>query len=357
MPQAQIRINAAVPPQTIDKGTLVTVTNNNVGDETSYTYTLVSKPVGSAATLAGAGDTRTFTADLEGTYLVKLVVDSGLPSEDIDTQGCAVLWTPSGVREPAPGESTEYDGTDGWSEALQNLYLQVNTQTRGDRYVEMASTPSVAEEGSQFIGVLTSTIGAVSQVTLPEASTVGAGTRIHIQDMEGTAETNTITIARSGADTFNGSLTSILIDVNYGGVTMESDGNVWVVRSSTKLSVGNYKVKGQSYPTVTTLTDAASITPDANDGNVFYLLLTAAVGASRTLNVPSNMKPGTAYTFIIEQAGGGGLDVAFSANFKFAGGTPGAPIITAAGGAKDIVAGIADEAATDFLCNLSSNFS
>ena len=286
MPQAQIRINAAVPPQTLTKGALVTVTNNNAGDETSYTYTLVSKPVGSAATLTGVGDTRTFTADLEGTYLIRLVVDTGLPSEDIDTQGCAVLWNPSGIREPGPGETTEYNGSDGWSEAMQNMFLQVNTLARGDRYVEMAATPAVAEEGSQFIGVMTSTIGIGSQITIPEASTVGAGTRIHVQDMEGTAETNTITIMRSGADTINGTLTSLLIDVNYGGITLECDGSVWIVRSSTKLSIGNYKVNGQSYPTVKTLTDAASVTPDANDGNVFYLLLTAGVGASRTLNTP-----------------------------------------------------------------------
>lgn len=81
----------------------------------TYLWELVSAPVGSAATLS-ATTTREvhFTADLVGTYLLKLTLDS----TSVDKKGCAILM-PSmfgNFRMPAYYETHEFDAAEeyGW---------------------------------------------------------------------------------------------------------------------------------------------------------------------------------------------------------------------------------------------------
>lgn len=56
------------------------------GDALTYTWTLISRPAGSAATLTGADTARpTFTADVEGTYELTLTVNDGKVSSTATT--------------------------------------------------------------------------------------------------------------------------------------------------------------------------------------------------------------------------------------------------------------------------------
>jgi hypothetical protein len=86
------------------------------------------------------------------------------------------------------------------------------------------------------------TLSAPRTVTLPPATTVGAGSEIIVQAGAGCTTTNTLSIARAGTDTINGSASSIAIGFAYGWRRLISDGTSnWtyddgVVRVSNNLS-------------------------------------------------------------------------------------------------------------------------
>lgn len=75
--------------------------------------------------------------------------------------------------------------------------------------------------GHCILGV-TST-AAPRTITLPSASTAGAGSYIIIKDESGGAAANNITVQRAGADNVDGGTTAT-INTNYGSVTLYSDG-------------------------------------------------------------------------------------------------------------------------------------
>ncbi len=82
---------------------------------------------------------------------------------------------------------------------------------------------------------------------------------------------------------------------------------------------------------ITTLTDAASVVSDANDGNIFLVTL----GGNRTLAAPSNMGAGQTGHYYLIQDATGGRTVSFNSVFKFSGGT--VPTATSASGSCDIL--------------------
>jgi hypothetical protein len=91
--------------------------------------------------------------------------------------------------------------------------------------VTFSDAPFTAPAGSTYIaqvGVLTAT----RAVTLPLANTVPNGTVVIVKDESGTATaTNTVTVARQGADTINGGATALVIDGTVGAyVRLVSNG-------------------------------------------------------------------------------------------------------------------------------------
>lgn len=86
------------------------------GDALSYTWTLVSTPGGSGASLSGADSQQaTFTADVVGDYVAALDVSDGTDSGSDTVTVSATNSAPSPVAEPddtvATGSSVELDGT------------------------------------------------------------------------------------------------------------------------------------------------------------------------------------------------------------------------------------------------------
>ena len=106
--------------------------------------------------------------------------------------------------------------------------------------------------------------------------------------------------------------------------------------SFAKTNVAQSFSKGQR-GTPVALTDAASVVVDLSLGNNFTLLCTSSVGATRALANPTNAVAGQSGLITVTQASGGGNALTFSSNYKFAGGSPGAPQLTTNGNAVDVL--------------------
>ena len=125
MPQAQITINAVIGSDVdLPINTLVQLNNNNIGGEVSYLWEILDQPTGPADVLSSPTiQNPTFTPKKEGTYLIRLTVNQGLPDEDIDTVVGSVLQLKTRKRVPAAGEQVEASTSRGWA-------LDVNDELR-----------------------------------------------------------------------------------------------------------------------------------------------------------------------------------------------------------------------------------
>jgi len=100
---------------------------------TTYAWTLAFVPEGSAATFSGSASAvspGSFTVDEVGAYLVRLVVDAGLGTEDTQYVRLRALTTDLGLTLVAAGERRDGTGTipvdidaEGWANE-QNANLK-----------------------------------------------------------------------------------------------------------------------------------------------------------------------------------------------------------------------------------------
>lgn len=125
MPQAIIEVNGVIGSNTdLPINTLVQLSNDDAGDETTYLWTILDQPPGPVDNLSATNiENPTFTPRKEGTYLIELVVDNALPSEVADRVVCSVRQLKTRARVPAAGEDEEADPADGWA-------ISVNEQLR-----------------------------------------------------------------------------------------------------------------------------------------------------------------------------------------------------------------------------------
>lgn len=124
----------------------------------------------------------------------------------------------------------------------------------------------------------------------------------------------------------------------------------WTAAPANDFHAGQeVQVNGQAFSGMNTLSDAATIATDCDNGNVHEVTLTD----NRTLGAPTNLKDGATYLWIITQDVGGTNTLAYNAVFKFPGGT--APVLTTTGSAVDILTGVSD--GTNIYCSLSKDFS
>ena len=90
-------------------------------------------------------------------------------------------------------------------------------------------------------------------------------------------------------------------------------------------------IDGSLAPTITTLTDGATITPNFNDSCNF----TVTLGDSRTMANPINLVAGQSGSMFIVQDATGGRTLAWGTYWKFSGGT--APTLSTTANAVDRV--------------------
>ena len=124
------------------------VTVQAIDAATTYQWSLAYVPAGSTAVFSGSSTAvspGTFTVDLVGAYLVRLVVDAGLGSEDEQYVRLRALTSVLGLKLVAAGERRDASGVvpvdadvSGWADE-QNNNLQL---------LEAASSVRVFESGS-----------------------------------------------------------------------------------------------------------------------------------------------------------------------------------------------------------------
>lgn len=139
---AIIQINSGTPGLSNDNlelGAVVTLTSVDTALH-SYTWSIVSQPAGPNDNIVGSGQVVTFTPTKEGSYLVKLTVDFGYPSEDSQQLIAAVRELETGNRIPAIGETVENSVNDGWANPVDAILQRVT------RYEDAGVLPGVAAE-------------------------------------------------------------------------------------------------------------------------------------------------------------------------------------------------------------------
>jgi len=155
---AEIRseVIAPVPKAAVDNASRDDLAVNDVvqltaiAGGTTFQWTLVFVPEGSAAVLtppaaATTAGPVTFTVDLVGPYLVRLVVDAGLATESTQYVRLRALTTTLGLHLVAAGERRDSSGVipvdvdiEGWAnEQNANLLALENSSTSRDYHIKM----------------------------------------------------------------------------------------------------------------------------------------------------------------------------------------------------------------------------
>lgn len=146
---AQIKVNAVVGSHT-NVPINVVVQLDNATVETTYAWTILDQPDGATDALSSAViKNPTFTPKKEGTYLIKLVTNATLPSEQTDKVIVAVRQLKTsevipgfvgpflGMRVPAAGETTEQSTDqvvgeatpDGWAHSVNRDLRILDSRT------------------------------------------------------------------------------------------------------------------------------------------------------------------------------------------------------------------------------------
>lgn len=125
MATADIEINGtAASDDDLPINTVVNLSNNDDGDETTYLWEIIDQPPGTADSLSATDvENPTLTPQKEGTYLLQLTVDDGLATESIDRKLFRIRQLKSGNAILAAGEDQEDDAADGWA-GRQNTTLR-----------------------------------------------------------------------------------------------------------------------------------------------------------------------------------------------------------------------------------------
>ena len=114
----------------------ITVLNQNDGGVSQWQWTIVDKPTNSAAFLVSpTSSTTTFTPDIAGTYLVKLVVNSGAASNQV---GAGIKTANLHYRIPAATETIEFSTSRGWAIAANNALATIDSYS--------SSTPQTLQQ-------------------------------------------------------------------------------------------------------------------------------------------------------------------------------------------------------------------
>jgi hypothetical protein len=129
MAQAKILINSVIGSNdNLPINQVVQFDNQNIGGETTYTWSILSQPPGTVDTLSATNiQNPTFVPKKEGTYLVKLTVNLGLPDEQNNQVIAAIRQLKTLERIPTAGETTEDNISAGWAIANNSLLRHMDT--------------------------------------------------------------------------------------------------------------------------------------------------------------------------------------------------------------------------------------
>lgn len=194
MPSASIRLNGATTPkEDYSIGDTVTLTNNDNTGAISWAWTLVSRPTGSSAALTGAAtNTATFTIDVEGSYLIKLIVNGSLT----DTAVARILTLHKRLKPAARDEVSEADSTEKWAKPWRESMLILDkalglAEKRTVKYVGSNTTGPKVLEATGVVALANGDIIPTVDIYLPPGSFSGTGTSLFLWET-GALNTNDI---------------------------------------------------------------------------------------------------------------------------------------------------------------------
>jgi hypothetical protein len=167
MSRARIEVNTvSVSAVNVQTATPVLLSNDDVGDEVSYAWSIVDQPEGAADALSNTTiENPQFTPLKEGTYQLRLVVDAGLGSEAIDTCAISVLRELDYARIPAASETTEASSVKGWALAVnRNMIKALDDLACGGPLIT-AETPGGLAAGTIVkVSGMTTTVSGLHEV-------------------------------------------------------------------------------------------------------------------------------------------------------------------------------------------------
>lgn len=145
---AIIQINSGTPGLSNDNVTIgSTVTLYSFDAATTYQWAILSQPEGPTDALVTPTQRgASFTASKEGSYLLVLTVDDGLPTESTQQLIAAVRELETGDRIPAIGETVENSANDGWANPVDAILERVT------RYTDAGVQPGVAGASGLAVG-------------------------------------------------------------------------------------------------------------------------------------------------------------------------------------------------------------
>ena len=147
--------------------------------------------------------------------------------------------------------------------------------------VYFSDAPFTAPAGSTYIAQ-SGSLTASRTVTLPLASTVANGTVLMVKDESGTATaTNTIVVARQGADTINGAAGSLTIDGTSGAfVRLVSNGVSAWTGSATIPVTPRWASGAQRVGTATLVAGTVTVTDPLITVNSIIRLTAKTIGGT-----------------------------------------------------------------------------
>lgn len=289
-------------------------------------------------------------ATLTGTANGPLIVD-----------GVTILLSQVGERILVAGESTQ--ANNGWYTITQQGTVAVSPYilTRavesdqaaeiGAGYLTGVVAPNSVTPGSNngkvFISVANDpfTVGTTALTFSQVGSTYSAGTGLTLSGSTfsvnasqtqvtalGTVVTgtwNATTIAVANGGTGATTLTGVLKGNGTSAFTAATAGTDYVAPGTITAFTA------QQYFTEQTLTDASTITWNANTQQSAFVLLTSAVGSTRIMGFPSNIQAGATYTLVVKQSSTGSNAITYGSGYLFPGGT--AFVLSTANNAIDVL--------------------
>jgi len=169
--QARIEVNGT--PGSNDNlpiNTLVQLSNQDLGGETTYLWSILDQPLGTTDALSATNiENPTFTPKKEGSYLLQLIVNFGLPDEQINRAIVAVRQVKTLERIPAAGETNESDTMRGWATAVGSLYQRIDALLSDPGIIVGANTSGSTLTRGDVVRV---TSGQVIKAGLPGQETV-----------------------------------------------------------------------------------------------------------------------------------------------------------------------------------------
>jgi hypothetical protein len=295
-------------------------------------------------TVIAAANTGATTANINGLGAKSVLRADGAPLQAGDlTLGCIATFKYDGTafrltgggsvamneRILAQAAATSAISAPGTSaNSVSSVAIGTGTKTwaiEPGKLFEIGQTLVAADTANplnQMIGVITVHDKVLGNITLSVSASAGTGTKSSWKlSLSASAIATYGSVTGAGLASGSGSTSS---DVTI-AVPAASNADVLAATSAAKAVTPKSIADAAGFQT---LTDAATVAWDTNNGFNAKVTLTAGVGSTRVIGNPSNLKDGWSYTLRITQpSSGSALAVTWAGKWDW--GTDGAPSLSA----------------------------